>query len=73
MTDELPAVRPEWVKCIQSPQTGNRLCNRDDGEQPFFRGLDHAYQSAIQGSRLVSCKDCVEIAATYMTEGKHDN
>jgi hypothetical protein len=62
--------RPEYVECIKSPETGNRLCNRDDGKPPFFQGLDHAYRSAIQGSRLLACKDCVEIASTYMTEGK---
>jgi hypothetical protein len=64
------AARPECVQCIRSPETGNRLCNRDDGKPPFFQGLDHAYRSAIQGSRLLACKDCVEIASIYMTEGR---
>jgi hypothetical protein len=67
---ESTADRPEYIECIRSPETGNRLCNRHEIRPPFFQGLDHAYRAVMQGGRQLACKDCVEIAATYMTEGK---
>jgi hypothetical protein len=60
--------RPTWIRCIQSPETNRRLCDRV-GDYPdwLFTGLDHAYLSAIHGSRLVACPECVRVAVIAMT------
>ena len=64
--------RPDHVHCIAHTHVdleGETLCRKSSRMTWCFTSIDHAFNNAVQGGRLLICPECSEVALIALKKG----
>jgi|ERR1700733_2978659 len=60
--------RPDWLKCIRQPNSDFSYCGQYIKTEWHFVDVEHARGAEEQGSRLVPCQNCLNLAELNIDE-----